>query len=63
MYPLIYGASTIGRKNSALDRTSILFIKFQFYCDTLWYCKIGEFKPLHFINYQLFLTSEESSNT
>ena len=30
--PLIYGTSKIGWQNSALDRTSILFIKFQFYC-------------------------------
>ena len=30
--PLIYGTGKIGWQNSALDRTSILFIKFQFYC-------------------------------
>ena len=30
--PLIYGSGTIGWQNSALDRTSVLFIKFQFYC-------------------------------
>ena len=30
--PLIYGTGTIDWQNSALDRTSILFIKFQFYC-------------------------------
>ena len=30
--PFIYGTGTIGWKNSALDRTSILFIKFQLYC-------------------------------
>ena len=30
--PLVYGTGTIGWQNSALDHTSILFIKFQFYC-------------------------------
>ena len=30
--PLIYGTGTIGWQNSALNRISILFIKFQFYC-------------------------------
>ena len=29
---LIYGTSTIGSQNTSLDHTSILFIKFQFYC-------------------------------
>ena len=33
LYPLTYGTGTIGWQNTALDRTSILFIKFQFYCD------------------------------
>ena len=28
----IYGTGKIGWQNSALDRTSVLFIKFQFYC-------------------------------
>ena len=32
---LIYGTGTIGWENSALDRTSILFIKFKFYCGRL----------------------------
>ena len=32
---LIYGTGTIGWENSALDRTSILFIKFKFYCGGL----------------------------
>ena len=33
LYPLTYGTGTIGWQNTALDRNSILFIKFQFYCD------------------------------
>ena len=32
LYPLIYGAGTIGWQKSALDRMLILFIKLQSYC-------------------------------